>query len=93
MGTSSPISTAIYWFFQIIEYAIWIRIILSWIIRDRSNPIIDFIYTITEPILAPFRKAITKSALGGSGMFFDFSPVVAMMALQFIRNILISIIP
>jgi uncharacterized protein YggT (Ycf19 family) len=31
--------------------------------------------------------------LGGSGMFFDFSPVVAMMALQFIRNILISIIP
>lgn len=92
MGVS-PIKTAISWFFKIIEYAIWIRIILSWIVRDKSNPIIDFIYTITEPILAPFRKAITKSALGGSGMFFDFSPIVAMMALSYLANILYTIIP
>ena len=92
MGVS-PIKTAIEWFFKIIEYAIWIRILLSWIIRDRSNPIVDFIYTITEPILAPFRKAITKSALGGSGMFFDFSPVVAMMALQYLAGIISSVFP
>ncbi|MFA6711451.1 MAG: YggT family protein, partial [Candidatus Caldatribacteriota bacterium] len=41
--------------FRIYNYFILARILLSWIPVDDSNPIIRFIYRITEPLLAPFR--------------------------------------
>ena len=56
-------------------YAIFIRIILSWIAPDAYNPATAIITTLTEPVLRPFRRLVPP--LGG----FDISPVFAIILL------------
>ncbi|MDH3615246.1 MAG: YggT family protein [Gammaproteobacteria bacterium] len=56
-------------------YAIFIRIILSWISQGGYNPATAIIATLTEPVLRPFRRLIPP--LGG----FDISPIFAIILL------------
>ncbi|NND48313.1 MAG: YggT family protein [Woeseiaceae bacterium] len=56
-------------------YAIFIRIILSWVSQGGYNPAAAIISTLTEPILRPFRRIVPS--LGG----FDISPVFAIILL------------
>lgn len=56
-------------------YAIFIRIILSWLSPGGYNPATAIIETLTEPVLRPFRRLIPS--MGG----FDISPVFAVILL------------
>jgi YggT family protein len=56
-------------------YAIFIRIILSWVAPGQHNPAIAIIATLTEPVLRPFRRIIPT--MGG----FDISPIFAIILL------------
>ena len=56
-------------------YAIFIRIILSWIAQGGYNPATAIITTLTEPVLRPFRRLIPP--MGG----FDISPIFAIILL------------
>lgn len=56
-------------------YAIFVRIILSWISPGNYNPATAIITTLTEPVLRPFRRFIP--AIGG----FDISPIFAIILL------------
>lgn len=79
---------AIDWVLRIIEYAILARVIISWIPVSRDNPLIRLLYQITEPVLAPIRGIIQRSAIGRN-MFIDFSPLLAFLLLGLLRNMLI----
>jgi len=78
---------ALYVFVEILDYLILARVFLSWIPIGRDNPVIRFIYALTEPILAPIRNMLRKSPLGGPGMILDFSPIIAFFLIRFILNI------
>ena len=80
----------------IITLYIWILIIgavLSWLIAfnviNTQNKfvyiVVDTIYKLTEPVLAPIRRILPN--LGG----IDISPVVLILALWFLRNLLFEI--
>ncbi|MDH3266895.1 MAG: YggT family protein [Gammaproteobacteria bacterium] len=56
-------------------YAIFIRIILSWVSQGGYNPATAIIATLTEPVLRPFRRLIPP--IGG----FDISPIFAIILL------------
>lgn len=56
-------------------YAIFIRIILSWLAQGAYNPATAIITTLTEPVLRPFRRIVPP--LGG----FDISPIFAIILL------------
>lgn len=73
--------------FRIYSYVILARIFLSWFPVDRSNPIVRFIYQITEPVLAPFRIILP---LGGMGI--DLSPIIVYFLLNLLRTGLIRLI-
>lgn len=73
-------------FFLILEIFILIRVVISWLPINRDNTIVEFIYTVTEPILSPIRKMIDKSIFGGRGQVFDLSPLIAYMILQLLQN-------
>lgn len=79
-------------FARAIEYLILARIIISWLPIDRSNPIIQLLYLLTEPILGPIRKLMYKSPLGGAGMMIDFSPVIAGLLVHAVMMLAIQII-
>jgi YggT family protein len=76
--------------FQVLWWAILIRVLLSWLpmanIRiDPYNPAIRLLYSITDPILEPLRRFTTIGMI-------DLSPLVALLLLDFIRQILISML-
>ncbi len=57
-------------------------VVVSWMRLPRSNPIAGVIYTLTEPALAPIRRALPT--MGG----LDFSPMVLLLGLQLLRGAL-----
>jgi YggT family protein len=76
--------------FQALWWAILIRVLLSWLpmagVRiDPYNPVIRLLYSITDPILEPLRRYTTVGMI-------DLSPIVALLGLEFIRQILVSML-
>ena len=55
------------------------RALISWVSPDPLNPIVRFLYRATEPVLRPIRRWL-PSAMG-----LDLSPLVVLVALQFIE--------
>jgi YggT family protein len=55
--------------------AIFIRIILSFVAVGYGNPLLRFLYLITEPLLGPLRRTIPPVGM------FDVSPIVAFIIL------------
>jgi len=75
-------------FRQIIWFLIFIRIILSFLPNiDPGHPIVQFIHTVTEPILAPFRAILPTTRIG-----IDFSPMLALFVIDLLFRILIGVV-
>ncbi len=83
------IISAILWVIRIIQYAIFARVIISWIPIPRDNQIIRLLYQITEPILGPIRNIIQKSAFGRN-MMIDFSPIIAFFILGLVQTLVLE---
>lgn len=74
--------------FQVYYWLIFIRIILSLrIIRHNPyQPLIRFIYEVTEPWLRIFRRFIPPVGM------IDFSPVAAFFALEILRQLVLALL-
>ena len=83
---------ALSYFFDIIRIMLFARVLLSWFPMLHGSPIVRLLFNITEPILAPIRNLIQKSPLGGPGMIIDFSPIIAVILMSFLRQFLIGIL-
>ena len=88
----STVATIVSLLFQVYEFLLLIRVLLSWINTDPYPPVIDhpavrFLERITDPVLAPLRRLIPP--IGGT---VDISPVVALIILEVVRRILVSIL-
>ena len=79
---------SIVWVLEIVQYLILARVIISWLPIPRDNQLIRLLYQLTEPILAPIRGMIERSALG-KNMMFDFSPIIAFLIINVIRNLIL----
>lgn len=75
---------------NLINFLVLIRIILSWI-PIGQNTFSVIIYNLTEPLLAPIRKMVEDSPLGG-GMMLDFSPMILVLILGFIQSLVVSLL-
>tara|TARA_B100001113_G_C20965510_1_gene559362 strand:- start:450 stop:725 length:276 start_codon:yes stop_codon:yes gene_type:complete len=73
--------------FQVLYFALLIRVLISWIPHNRSHPIIDFLYQLTDPLLRPFQNIVPSWRIG-----IDLSPLFAFLALGFIRKVLFQIL-
>jgi len=68
--------------------AIFLRVILSWIPNMRLPfGLGEFVWNVSEPILAPIRRAVPF--FGG----IDFSPFVALIAIQLVSSVLLRVLP
>ena len=90
---------AIHLFSMMLIFLIFARAILSWF-PEPSNDVVRRIYfgvlrvahTLTDPIVGPIRNLIRRSPLGGPGMMLDFSPIIALLVINFARNLLITLV-
>jgi len=75
---------------MIISLYIWVVIIaalITWVRPDPYNPIVQTLYRLTEPAYAFIRRYI-PTVIGG----IDLSPLVLILALQFVQLLLSNIL-
>ena len=69
----------------VLTFAIIARALLSWFPNvSPYNPFVQFLVSITEPILAPIRSIMPR--LG----FIDLTPMIAIILLNVIGQIIVS---
>lgn len=71
----------------ILSVYMWIVIIvalISWVSPDPHNPIVRFLYSVTEPVFRPIRRLI-GFRLGP----IDISPLLVVLAIIFIQRFLV----
>ena len=61
------------------------RAILSWVNPDPYNPIVRFLYNVTEPVLSYLRRRVPM-VFGG----LDLSPLIVIAVIMFLRIFLIQ---
>ena len=71
-------------FFKVLEYAILIEVVLSWVYAGRSNQYIELLHKVTNPLLEPGKK-IQERLFGN--MMVDFSPIIALVIIMILRRI------
>ena len=70
-----------------LQIVILARVLLSWMPARLPFGLGEFVFSVTEPILAPIRRALPF--MGG----MDFSPFIALIGVQIIASILLRILP
>lgn len=69
-----------------------LQAIMSWFVQSMSGPVLtfyDFLCTFTEPLIRPFRVLTQRFAYS---VGIDFSPILAIFAIQIIERLLIHLI-
>jgi YggT family protein len=61
-----------------------IRALLSWVNPDPYNPIVRFLYRVTEPVLRPVRRLIPMGNIG-----IDVSPVIVIVVIYVLQNFVV----
>ncbi len=66
-------------------WLIIIRALLSWVNPDPYNPIVRFLYRVTEPVLYYVRRLIPLRGIG-----IDFSPIIVILVIVFLQSFLVK---
>ena len=70
---------------SIYMYIIIARAIISWVNPDPYNQIVQFLYRVTEPVMAPVRRWLPMRGMG-----IDLSPLVILLIIFFLQSFLVK---
>ncbi|MGZ3596203.1 MAG: YggT family protein [Syntrophales bacterium] len=70
---------------NIYMWVIIARAIISWVNPDPYNQIVQFLYRVTEPVLARVRRWLPFGRMG-----IDISPIIVILAIYFLDEFLIK---
>lgn len=70
--------------FRVAYLLILARVVVSWLPVSRWHPIVRWLYAVTEPFLAPFRRLLPPWRTGG----LDLSPFLLIITLSIVRRLL-----
>ena len=63
------------------------RAVLSWVNPDPYNPIVRFLYRVTEPVLRPIRHRLPTFQMG-----LDLSPLIVLLVIYLLRDFLVPVL-
>lgn len=79
--------------FGILAVLIGLRILLLLLVANQQNSIVDFVYDVTEPFVAPFRGIFNFDTVSpGGGSVLDVAAVVALIGWLLIYVLLMAIL-
>jgi YggT family protein len=70
---------------SIYMWVVIISALISWVNPDPYNPIVRFLYGITEPVFAFVRRNLPILPMG-----IDFSPMIVLLAIVFLQQFLVK---
>ncbi|ACI21241.1 MULTISPECIES: YggT family protein [Thermodesulfovibrio] len=68
----------------IYSFIVIIAAVISWVNPDPYNPIVRFLYRVTEPLLRPIRKLLPFR------LPVDISPLILLLIIYFLQKFLIT---
>lgn len=86
-GPGGVVALLLAWTVKLIQLALLVRVISSWIRISPYSPWIRWSFHLTEPILAPLRRVIPPIGPG-----IDITPIVAYFLLSFVASLIFSIL-
>jgi YggT family protein len=81
------VAEVLYWGLEIYMWLIIARALISWVNPDPYNPIVRFLYNVTEPVLSYLRRRFPM-VYGG----LDLSPLAVLAAIIFLKVFLVGTI-
>ncbi len=78
------VAEILYWVLTAYMWIIIIAAVISWVNPDPYNPVVRFLYAVTEPVLKPIRRIIRLR----NGI--DLSPAVVILCILFVKYFLIA---
>ena len=92
-GPTSMAKRIVSLLFGVIVVLIGLRILLLLIVANQSNAIVDFIYNVTEPLVAPFRGILSIDTVSPGGpSVFDVGALVALVGWLLIYALIMAIL-
>mgnify|MGYP001177170713 FL=1 len=79
----SASATLIGYILTLYMWIIIIRALISWVNPDPNNPIVEILYRLTEPVLAPVRARLPN--FGG----LDISAIAVLLGIFFLQSFLV----
>lgn len=76
--------TVLFAILNLIKWLVIIAAVISWVSPDPRNPIVQFLYRTTDPLLRPFRAILPPRRTGG----IDFSPILLILLIVFVEAVL-----
>ncbi|MBI1920738.1 MAG: YggT family protein [Geobacter sp.] len=80
----TAVATILNTLLTIYMYIIIARAVISWVNADPYNPIVNFLYKATEPVLYRVRRVLPD--MGG----IDLSPLLVLLAIFFLQKFAVS---
>jgi uncharacterized protein YggT (Ycf19 family) len=79
--------------FGILVVLLGLRVLLLLLVANSFNAIVDFVYGVTEPFVAPFRGVFSINQVSpGGGSVFDIAALVALVGWLLIYLLLMAIL-
>ena len=79
--------------FGVLAVLIALRIVLLLLVANQTNGLVDFIYNVTEPFVAPFRGVFNFDMVSpGGGSTLDIGAVVALVGWALIYLLVMAIL-
>ena len=81
------ISTTVRYLIGVVQFLMFARAIISWLPIDEDNPIVNFLYAVTEPVILPVRAVIERFGWF-EGMPIDMSFFITFLLLSILEMML-----
>lgn len=81
------LATTVRYLIIALQLLMFVRAILSWLPIDEGNPILNFVYGVTEPVIIPVRMLLDRFGLF-EGMPIDMSFFITFILLSVLEMLL-----
>jgi uncharacterized protein YggT (Ycf19 family) len=78
--------------FGILITLLILRIVLLLLVADPNNGIVDFVYSVTEPFVAPFRGMFQFDAVASGDRTLDIAALVALIGWTLIYALIMAVL-
>jgi YggT family protein len=81
----SAVADVLYVVLNIYMWIVIIAALISWVNPDPYNPIVRFLYSVTEPVFGMVRRRLPFPPMG-----IDFSPLIVLLVILFLQSFLVK---
>jgi len=81
----SSVADVLYIVLTIYMWIVIIAALISWVNPDPYNPIVRFLYSVTEPVFSMVRRRLPLPPMG-----IDFSPLIVLLVILFFQVFIVK---